>query len=95
MAKSYGEIRQEMTPEQGDDAGEALLPCTFCERPTKRKVLSMLGARCQKCFDAYLKFGYSGTDKPTQMPQSRRVRREAERIANIAKPKDPFGTGEQ
>lgn len=35
------------------DPGEEELLCMSCSRPTKRKTLSDLGARCAQCYEAY------------------------------------------
>lgn len=34
-------------------AGELRRPCAWCQKPTPVQVLIHLGARCQRCFDAW------------------------------------------
>lgn len=31
------------------------MPCTRCGEPTPRSVLNHLGARCSRCYEAYLR----------------------------------------
>lgn len=46
--------------------GESLMPCRFCGAPTKTKVLSLLGARCNDCYQQFIRLGYSGPHPPRQ-----------------------------
>jgi hypothetical protein len=59
---SYRSVRKELAKQADGDGGDTspenqLLPCRFCGEPTKRKVLSELGARCRTCYDAYCREG--------------------------------------
>ena len=59
------------------------MPCLWCGEPTLIPTLNHLGARCQRCFDAYCAQGLRGgvdgfmqgaPDTPTQADMRKRVR---------------------
>lgn len=59
--KSYAEVRQKTAEALAPaDPAEDMLPCRYCGAQAKRKALSMLGARCHPCFEAYQAQGFSG-----------------------------------
>lgn len=49
---NYRKVRKETAERMGEDPGD-MLPCIRCHTPTDRDTLSLLGARCQACYDAY------------------------------------------
>lgn len=59
------------------DPGDVRLPCLSCSDLTKRKVLAQLGARCQRCYDAYCR-----APQPTPA-RSIYARREQERTKPV------------
>lgn len=59
--------------------GEALMPCLFCGTHTQSRVLSLYGARCDRCYRQYLELGYSGNEPPRQQRQAAWVPAAAER----------------
>ena len=82
----YRSVRKDLAERMGDataDPGEALLPCGYCGEPTKRRVLGMLGARCQACYDQYLRLGYSGQEPPKQALQAAWVQAEADKARRV------------
>lgn len=54
---NYRKVRKETAERMGesnsDDPADEKLPCRFCEAPTRRGDLSMYGARCLRCYEAY------------------------------------------
>jgi hypothetical protein len=44
----YREIKDATT-----EASSNYMPCLFCREPTLRETLSLYGARCFKCYEAY------------------------------------------
>ena len=54
---SFSTVKRELAAkDDGMDPGDVELPCTFCQRPTKRATLSMYGARCYHCYLAYQRY---------------------------------------
>lgn len=53
MRRSFDDAANAAMLPEAVDPGDRLLPCAFCQSPTKHKVLATLGARCQGCFKAY------------------------------------------
>lgn len=48
MRNPFDETRKALEQQDTD-----LLPCRWCQKPTKRETLSNYGARCWKCYEAY------------------------------------------
>jgi len=50
----YRKVRKETAEKMGKgDGGDGVLPCTTCKEPTPWATLSNLGARCQRCYEAF------------------------------------------
>jgi hypothetical protein len=46
---SYAKVRKELVEQSQTDR----LPCRYCGTPTLRETLTMYGARCPSCYEAY------------------------------------------
>lgn len=96
---NYRKVRNETAEKMADptpaDAADELLPCRYCGEPTRRKTMTNLGARCQPCYDQFLRLGYSGSGPPKQHGQAALMREAAakvrEHIAAKGAPTNAFG----
>jgi hypothetical protein len=57
-----------------------MMPCRYCTGQATRATLSMLGARCQPCYEQYLRLGYGGAAPPKQFARSPVVAADAARV---------------
>jgi hypothetical protein len=48
-AMSYAQVRKELVEQSQTDR----IPCRYCGAPTLRETLTMYGARCPNCYQAY------------------------------------------
>ena len=49
---AYSDVRKRLVEQVAND--DQRLPCMFCHAPTLRETLTQYGARCHRCFEAYL-----------------------------------------
>jgi hypothetical protein len=59
---------------------DRLHPCGYCGEQTAWKTLSALGARCQRCYDQFLRVGYSGANRPREHRPAAWVAQAAKRV---------------
>lgn len=74
MTKAYREVRKEIAEQRGAEVGDDMLQCRYCNAPTPRSALSRYGARCQTCYEQFLRLGHSGEAAPPEIRQAGWVR---------------------
>jgi hypothetical protein len=83
MTSTYGEIRKQTAEKLGDVDAPASKPCRYCGEDTPYKTLSLLGARCRRCYDQFLQLGYSGSGPAPQANQAAWVRPAAKTVRHV------------
>src|SRR5574338_1184496 len=80
-AKSYADVRRDMVESNAVSASpdDEYMPCLYCPGQAMRKTLAKLGARCESCYEQYLRSGFSGDRPPVMAKQAAWVRAESER----------------
>ena len=80
-AKSYADVRRDMVESNAVSASadDEYLPCLYCPGQAMRKTLAKLGARCEACYEQYLRSGFSGDRPPVMAKQAAWVRAESDR----------------